>query len=140
MRVNGVIGLLVVVLAAGCSAPVEKIKQPLLVEDAWLRAPPPGLDKTAGYFRLTNHSGKALSIVGASSDQIRAIEMHTTIKDGDMMRMRRLKTIPIPPDETIVFEPGGKHLMIFGLRTTENVNISLAFDDGSTVTAPFERR
>ncbi len=129
--------LLFVLLLSACSDTKDVTISALSVENAWLRVPPASLDKTAGYFRLVNRSGKDLTLVGATSEQIRTIEMHTTIVDGDIMRMRRLKTIPIPAGDSIRFEPGGMHLMIFGLQTREAISISLQFDDGTTEVVPF---
>lgn len=132
--------LLCILPLAACSTGDDGSKKPISVENAWLRTPPAGLDKTAGYFQLNNHSGKDAILIGATSEQIRAIEMHTTTVDDDMMRMRRLKAVPIPAGESIRFEPGGMHFMIFGLRTSEAVLITLQFEDGPAQTVPFVLR
>lgn len=137
MRIAGSVALLCMLLLSGCSAENDAATSPIAIENAWLRTPPHGLDKTAGYFQLTNRTGNSMTLIGAISEQIRSIEMHTTIVDGDMMRMRRLKTIPIPAGETIRFEPGGMHLMIFGLRTSGDITITLQFEDGTAQTVPF---
>ena len=119
--------LLCILQLSACSPGDETNGNSIGVENAWLRTPPAGLDKTAGYFQLINRSGSDKTLVGAASEQIRTIEMHTTTVDGDMMRMRRLQTIAIPAGETTRFEPGGMHLMIFGLRTSEAVSITFQF-------------
>lgn len=137
MRIVGVAVLLCLLQLSACSPGDEGNKNPIRIENGWLRTPPAGLDKTAGYFQLINNSGKDLTVTGATSEQIRAIEMHTTTVDGDMMRMRRLKTVSIPAGETTRFEPGGMHLMIFGLRTTQAVSITFQFEDGTVQTVPF---
>ena len=137
MRIAGSVALLCMLLLSGCNAENDDATNPIVIENAWLRTPPQGLDKTAGYFQLTNRTGDSMTLVGAISEQIRSIEIHTTIVDGDMMRMRRLSTIPIPPGETIRFEPGGMHLMIFGLRTSGDITITLQFEDGTAQTVPF---
>ena len=129
--------LLCLLPLSACSPGDDASGNAISVENAWLRTPPAGLDKTAGYFQLINHSGSDQTLVGATSQQIRTIEMHTTTADGDMMRMRRLKTVSIPAGETTRFEPGGKHLMIFGLRTSEAVSITFQFEDGTMETVPF---
>lgn len=140
MRIAALATLLCILALAACSTGDDGINKPISFENAWLRTPPASLDKTAGYFQLNNRSGKDLTLTGATSDQIRAIEMHTTTVDGDMMRMRRLKTVPIPAGETLRFEPGGMHLMIFGLRTSEAVSITFQFEDGAAQTVPFVLR
>ena len=127
-------------LLSACGAGNDVNRSPITIEKAWLRAPPADLDKTAGYFQLVNRSGNTVTLIGATSEQIRAIEMHTTTVHGDMMRMRRLKTISIPAGETIHFEPSGMHLMIFGLRTSEAISITFQFEDGTAQTVPFVLR
>jgi len=138
MRIVGPAVLFCVLLLPACSDGKDIATSPIAVENAWLRIPPSGLDKTAGYFQLVNRGDNHITLVGATSEQIRTIEMHTTIVDGDMMRMRRLNTVPVPAGETIRFEPGGMHLMIFGLSTQEAITITLQFDDGTTEAVPFE--
>lgn len=140
MRIVELAALICLLPLSACSLGDDANGNSISVENAWLRTPPAGLDKTAGYFQLNNRSGNDLTLVGANSEQIRAIEMHTTTVDDDMMRMRRLKTIAIPAGETIRFEPGGMHLMIFGLRTSEAVSITFQFEDGTAQTVPFVLR
>lgn len=140
MRIVELATLLSILLISACSPGNEVTGNDVSVESAWLRIPPAGLDKTAGYFQLINRSGSDKTLVGATSEQIRAIEMHTTTVDGEMMRMRRLKTIAIPAGETVHFEPGGMHLMIFGLRTSEAISITFQFEDGTAQTVPFVLR
>lgn len=140
MRIVELAALIFILLLSACGSGDDGYSHPISVESAWLRTPPAGLDKTAGYFQLNNRSGNDKTLVGAASEQIRTIEMHTTTVNGDMMRMRRLKTISIPAGETIRFEPGGMHLMIFGLRTSEAISITFQFEDGTAQTAPFVLR
>jgi periplasmic copper chaperone A len=77
-------------------------------------------------------------LTGAYSDVVRAIEMHVTLRDGDMVRMRRLEEVVIAAGETVRFEPGGRHLMLFGVsELTEPVEIVLQQRDGPDVRLPF---
>lgn len=140
MRIVGLAALMCALLLSACGEGNDVNRSPITIENAWLRAPPAGLDKTAGYFQLINRGGNDKTLVGATSEQIRAIEMHTTTVHGDMMRMRRLKTISIPAGETFHFEPGGMHLMIFGLQTSEAISITFQFEDGTAQTVPFVLR
>jgi len=95
-----------------------------------------GRDMTAGYFVLTNHGTESVTLTGVSSTLARSIEMHeTTMRDG-MMRMRPITTLTLKAGEQIKFEPGGLHLMIFGVPTiTEPFPITLFFTDDQQVSA-----
>lgn len=132
--------LLAAALAAtGCSGPDAGSSGALEISDARVRALIPGQDKTAGYFRARNSTADAMVLSGARSGQARSIEMHITVQDGDMMRMRRLDAVEIAPGETVRFEPGGRHLMIFGVDSLEaGIDIELQLRDGTTVPVHFE--
>jgi copper(I)-binding protein len=43
-------------------------------------------------------------------------ELHTHIKDGEVMRMRQVEDIPVKAGETVVLQPGGLHVMFMGLH------------------------
>lgn len=119
---------------AGCADP-----GPLTVSDARVRALIPGQDKTAAYFTARNTSDSELVLTGASSDSVRAIEMHTTIRDGDVVGMRRLPAVVIPAGETVRFTPGGRHLMMFGVAALgDSLDIVLETRDGGRIPVRFE--
>lgn len=89
----------------------------IVIEQAWLRAVPPVADSTAGYFHLTNNSERTLVLEGAETDLARHAMIHETVDNDDGTRgMHHLERIEIPPGETLVLRPGGKHLMLSGLR------------------------
>lgn len=130
-----IVALLLLALAAGCS-PTGRLE----VADARIRDLIPGQDKTAAYLTLRNHGDSPLTLVGAETAVARTVEMHTTQRDGDVMRMRRLSGVEIPAGGTVRFEPGGHHLMLFGVRSLDERNeVRLLFADGSSRTATFDR-
>ena len=121
-------------VVAGCSA------GELTVSDARIRDLIPGQDKTVAYLTLTNPGAEPRVLVGAETDAARTVEIHTTRRDGDVMRMRRLSRVEIPGHGEVRFEPGGHHLMLFGVRSLdERVEIRLIFEDDTVRTAVFER-
>lgn len=108
------------------------------ISDARVRALIPGQDRTAGYFTAHNPTAEPIVLTGARSDAVRAIEMHISFRDGDMMRMRRLEHLEIAPGETVRFEPGGRHLMLFGVEALNSaVAITLEQQDGTRVPVRF---
>ena len=124
---------------AGCGAE-PAATAPIEVTDARVRALIPGQDKTVGYFELTNNTTATLTLLSAEADAARAIEFHTTRLDDGIMRMRRLPEITIPAGETIRFQPGGNHLMLFGVRSLNTDNpVRLYFDDGRALTVQFRQ-
>ena len=112
----------------------------LRVQDAWLRQPLPGQNKTAGYCDITNSGRASVTLVGALSDVAEAIEIHRIIHDGDIVRMRRVEKVVIAPGETVRFQPGGLHLMVFGIsKLPEHTNIELLTATGERIAAVFRQ-
>lgn len=97
--------------ASPAAAPTTTTIGPL-VEDAWVRAVPPGARMTAGYLTVYNPGPDALVIVGAESPLFGSVEMHGTVTVDGMARMRQQETVTVPAGEAVAFEPGGLHLML----------------------------
>jgi hypothetical protein len=97
---------------AACTPPAgEAIK----IEHA-VFAPPIGVSGVgAGYFTLQNN-GPADELLSASSPAASAIEFHETVMEGGMMSMRRLEKVDLPAGGIVAFAPGGRHLMLFGVK------------------------
>lgn len=108
---------------------------------------PPGAPATAAYFTLERTAPGPLALVRALSPAAAAVELHEHTAEGGMMMMRPVKgPIAVPTEGPLVFQPGGYHVMLIGLRAPlaagDTVPLSLLFDDGSaarlqlTVAAP----
>ena len=123
-----------------CQPDQSVTEQTLQVLNAQIRALLPGRDTTAGYFTLTNNTGQRVTLTGAHSNTARAIEMHETVVRGDSVSMVRVKQLTLTAGESANFEPGGKHLMIFGVaEIAEPFEINLQFDSGKQLTASFSK-
>ena len=131
--------LCVLLLGALCACTGSGV-DPLRIENARVRALIPGQDKTVGYFEINNGTAADVSLIGAMSSIAEALEFHTTIRDGDMVRMRRLQQVVVPAGATIHFQPGGRHLMLFGVRSLAETNeIRLVTADGRTLVGSFRQ-
>ena len=84
-------------------------------KDAWVRSMPPGAQVSAAYGMLMNHSDTAVTLSAISSDISGSAEIHEVIADGDQRRMVRLTSIDIAPHETLILEPGGRHIMLLDI-------------------------
>lgn len=111
----------------------------LEITDARVREPVPGRTMTAGYFTARNTTDRALTLVAVSSPAAESVEMHVSERDGDMMRMRQLEAVEIGTRETVRFEPGGRHLMLFGIESlpAEGIDVTFERSDGKTTTVRF---
>lgn len=126
--------VLLVAALTGCGA-----REDLTATKTRLVAPLPGQSTAVAYFELHNAGNHAVRLTGARSAAAGAIEIHTHVHEGDMMRMRRLDGVDVAPDSTVAFAPGGHHLMVFrysGPRTG-SVAIELQFQGHSALLVDF---
>lgn len=114
----------------------------LVIDDAYVRAVPPGAGASAMFMTVNNTGSSSRSIVDASSGVARVVELHTHLHEDGVMRMRRIERIDIEAGGRTVLEPGGLHVMLIGLQSPlqvgTTVEVELRFADGSskTVAAP----
>ncbi len=105
------------------------------ISDARVRAVPPGQKMTGAFMDIKN-SGADLKVVSAESSISKVVELHTHIKDGDVMRMRKVPAIELPANSTTHLKPGGLHVMFIGLKETlkidQKIDLQLNFSDGSS--------
>lgn len=115
------------------------------VEQAYVRAVPPGSANSAAFMKLTNTDSNPHSLTTAKSPAAKVMELHTHTEEGGMMKMRRVERIELPVGEQVVLQPGGLHLMLIGLagdlKENQEIEVSITFEDGSTLplTLPVKR-
>jgi hypothetical protein len=108
------------------------------VENAYIRAVPPGQPNSAAFLTLVNSSAKAHSVKSATSPVAATVELHTHTNNNGVMEMRQVPQIDIPANGKTELKPGGLHIMLIGLKQPlkagEKANVSLQFEDGSNTT------
>lgn len=118
--------------------------QGVRIENAWVRAMPPSQPNTAAYLTLHNGSDRALQVIGARSEPIARVEMHSSREVDGMLSMEQLDQVAVAPGQVIAFAPGGMHLMMMGLKKMpaagEQVKLCLEFKSGASVCAEAEVR
>ena len=116
---------------------------PVTFENAWVRAPVPGQTVAAGYCDIVNQSDQAVSIVRFAGPV--RVEMHETTHQDGMARMRPLARLPIAANATLSLQPGGKHLMLFGLDAAlgdaaGQITLRALFANGEEISVVFAVR
>lgn len=108
----------------------------LAVQQPWTRAAGQGAT-AAGFMAISNKGAAADRLLSASSPAARATELHTMVRDGEVMRMRPVEAIEIRAGQTVDLRPGGFHLMLIGLAQTlregETVPVTLRFERAGEV-------
>lgn len=105
------IPLAAILCIAACGQPAGPT---LTISNIVILEPLPGSGMAAGYLAMENHSDRPITIVKVSSPAFASIEMHETVIEDEVARMISLAPLVIGPKSAIVFEPGGKHLMMSG--------------------------
>lgn len=95
---------------------------------------PPGATTGGGYLKdIANGGTVPDALVGVSSSAADAVQLHTMQMDGNVMRMRAVKTLVIAPGQHVGMAPGdGYHLMFIGIHK------SWAVGDAVPLTLQFE--
>lgn len=122
-------------LALPALLPAAAHAQPAVsVEAPWTRAAGQG-GTGAGFMQLRSAAGDRL--IAASSPAARRVELHTHIRDGEVMRMREVAAIELPANTAVTLAPGGLHLMLIGLARPiaagETLPVTLRFERAGEV-------
>jgi copper(I)-binding protein len=120
-------------LLSACADPI-----PLYVDSAWIRPSANPETPSAGYF--TVHGGPVdVELRGVIADRVQRIEIHESGSEGGMATMKPVDAVKIPAKTVVVFAPGGKHLMMFGVNAREaidgNIPLTFIFSNGDRIIA-----
>ena len=109
----------------------------LTVSNAWVREAPPTSQVLAAYLHIDNPGAKDVTIVGANSPQFETVELHRTELVDGVARMIPQPQLMVPAGGTVIFEPGGLHLMLIQslkpLQRGDQVEIQFQLDSGGTL-------
>lgn len=124
--------------------------------DPWARSGVAG-QNTAIYFVINNPTDAVDTLLSASTDAARGVELHISMKvepedmdsegiEGDVMRMVPQESIEIPANSSVSLQPGGLHVMLIDLQQDlnegESLELTLLFERAGeiTLTVPVEMR
>jgi len=140
MRAASIIAASFLLAALGLANPAGAAGK-LKVEGAWIRTPPPDAVALAGYAVLRNSGDAPVIVHGANSPDFGAVSIHETTEADGVQRMQALDTVEITPGASVVFAPGGKHLMLMrpsrSLSSGAAVKIHFDTNDSDGIDASF---
>lgn len=112
----------------------------LTIDDAYAFAAPEGA-KTGAVFMTLTYPPAADStdrLLRAETPVAARTEIHTTLIENDVMQMRPLENLPLPPLGTLTLSPGGAHIMLFdltrALKEGDNFPLTLVFEKAGSIT------
>ncbi len=157
----GVASLVVVVLVVvACGAqPGPSIR----AEDVWARPAmtmtgmqggesSPGGMETGGmagtgavFMRLCNAGQTADRLIGGQTDVAEVVEVHETVMENDVMKMRMLQDgLEVPARGEVLLKPGSYHVMLIGMKRNLEVGdrfeLELEFEVSGRLTVEPEVR
>lgn len=116
----------------------------IMVSDAWVREGPPDTSALGGFMVIKNHSSKTRTLVKASSSGFGMAQLHRTIEQDGMSKMKHQKKIIIPAHGSLTFKPGDYHIMLMkpkkAYKAGDHIKITLGFADGSEVKVKYTVR
>ena len=94
------------------SNPSDKIK----IIDPWMRVGAQG-QATGLFFKIENNSAAADTLYKVEFEPAGLVQIHETYDAGnDMMGMREIGKVVIPPKSTFELKPGSYHIMLMKLK------------------------
>ena len=93
---------------------------------------------TGAYFVYTNELSVTDTLLSANSSQAMMTQIHEsyTTEDG-LAGMREIKEITVAPNEQLILQKGGLHVMLMNLKqditTTDFVDVELTFSQAGKV-------
>jgi copper(I)-binding protein len=110
------------------------------IENAYTRATVPGQQVAGGFMKIEN-KGAADQLVSASSPVAGEVQLHEMAMEGNVMKMRQVKDIPVPAGGAVELKPGGLHLMFMSIKSPlaagETVPVKLKFAKAGEVEVKF---
>ncbi len=139
LRPTATAALFAVTMSAATLTPAhadDVVLGALTIGEPWARASAGMAQAGAAFMTITN-AGTTDRLVSAAADVSDVVELHTHIKDGDIMRMRKIDAIEVPGDAVTHLQPGGLHIMFIGLdeplQDGATFPLSLTFETAGTV-------
>lgn len=114
----------------------------LVIASSWARASAGPAKTGAAYLSIINQGEAADRLVAVSSPRAAKAALHTNIIENDVVKMRPLEALELPPTAETKLAPGGHHIMLMGLaeplREGESFDLTLSFAEAGEVTVEVE--
>jgi hypothetical protein len=109
----------------------------ITVTGAWARPTIAKMRISAAYFQAATTGGED-KLVAAKTANAEKAELHQHIMENGIAKMRPVDSVAVAPGQPVVFQPGGYHVMIMGLKGPLNEGdsfpLTLTFEKAGDVT------
>jgi len=111
---------------------------PITIEQAWARPTVASVANGAAYLVIKNTGKADDTLTGAETSVAAKAELHESSMEGSVMKMRPLGDVMVPANGSVAFKPGGKHIMLLGLKAPltagQGFTLTLHFKNAGTQT------
>ncbi|MDR3535838.1 MAG: copper chaperone PCu(A)C [Acetobacteraceae bacterium] len=109
----------------------------ITLETIWARPSMGAANSSAAYFTITD-TGAPDRLVGVSTPAAAMAELHESIDDHGVMRMRGVAGVVLEQGKPVSFAPGGYHVMLMGLtqplKPGDSFPLTLRFEHAAPLT------
>jgi len=131
MRTSFLSVLLLPLIVAAGDAPQFQVEHP------WARASAGAAKTGAAYLTITDQ-GAPDRLTGASTPVADTAELHESMSDMGMMKMRPVPGLSVAPGKPAKLAPGGYHIMLMGLKAPlkqgDSFPLTLRFEHAAPMT------
>lgn len=133
--------LALALFAAACGAPElhpsadaehAAPQEGVIVSDGWAPPTPNGVNVSAGFLTIVNHTGSDDRIVAVTSPRAGRVEIHEMALVGAVMQMRPVESLAAAAGQTVTLAPGGLHLMFYEVTQPfaqgETIPVQITFE------------
>ena len=107
------------------------------IVDPWARASAGNTANGAAFLEIRNTGSEADWLVDAASPAAMMTNIHETVMEEGVMKMRPVHGVEIPAGGTVILKPHGLHVMLMKLKTPlaegKTVRLTLTFDKAGSV-------
>lgn len=101
------------------------------------RPTPPGARVGGVYFAIENRGRDSDRLVRVDTPVAGVAELHSMAMEGNLMKMRALRTLDVPAGATVALGPGGYHIMLMDLKQPlvagQTIPVRLTFERAGTI-------
>jgi len=109
----------------------------LTIHHPWARASIGPAKAGAAYLTIVNAGADVDRLIGVETPAAKMSETHTNIMDQGVMKMRPVEAVEVQPGEPVIFQPGGLHIMLMGLKAPlkegETFPLTLRFEKSGSI-------
>lgn len=107
------------------------------ISHPWARATASSAANGAVYLTIVNHGAGADTLTAAATPAAAKAELHTSLSDNGVMKMRPLAAVAVKAGGSAEFKPGGMHIMLLGLKQPlkagDSFPLTLTFEKAGAV-------